>query len=88
MAGALAMMADWDLPGLWHDLPRLHTPLALLVGQQDRTVPPSQAQRVRLKLPATVLRHLDGLGHLAHEEAPQRVAEALLALDTAGRRAA
>lgn len=88
VAGALAMMADWDLPGLWHDLPALRTSLALLVGQQDRTVPPAQAQRVRLKLPATVLRHLDGLGHLAHEEAPQRVAEVLASLDTAGRRAA
>jgi len=79
VAGALAMMADWDLAGLWHDLPTLRAPLALLVGTHDRTVPPSQAQRVRLRLPAAVLHRLDGLGHLAHEEAPQRVADLLRA---------
>ncbi|MES2715707.1 MAG: alpha/beta fold hydrolase BchO [Pseudomonadota bacterium] len=86
VAGALAMMADWDLEALWHDLPGLQPPLALLVGGQDRTVPPSQAQRVRLKLPATRVQLLDGLGHLAHEEAPQRLADALLALGIAGAR--
>ena len=79
VAGALAMMADWDLPGLWRDLPALRTPLALLVGAQDGTVPPSQAQRVRLRLPATRVQVLAGLGHLAHEEAPQRLLQALLA---------
>jgi len=84
VAGALAMMADWDLRGLWHDLPGLQQPLALLVGGHDRTVPPSQARRVRLQLPATRLRELPGLGHLAHEESPQRVAEALSALGIAG----
>ncbi len=84
VAGALAMMADWDLDRLWHALPGLPLPLALLVGGQDGTVPPSQAQRVRLKLPATRVLQLDGLGHLAHEEAPQRVAEALATLGIAG----
>ncbi len=88
VAGALAMMADWDLDRLWADLPRLAVPLTLLVGAQDGTVPPSQAQRVRLKLPPTRVRLLDGLGHLAHEEAPQRVADLLatLGLDGLARR--
>jgi magnesium chelatase accessory protein len=54
------------------------------VGGQDGTVPPSQAQRVRLKLPATRVLVLDGLGHLAHEEAPQRVADALARWGLAG----
>lgn len=84
VAGALAMMANWDLDGLWRDLPRLAVPLALLVGTQDATVPPAQARRVRLQLPATVLRELPGLGHLAHEEAPQQVAAVLAALGAAG----
>jgi magnesium chelatase accessory protein len=84
VAGALAMMADWDLERLWADLPGLAVPLSLLVGGQDGTVPPAQAQRVRLRLPATRVRLLDGLGHLAHEEAPQRVAQALGALGLAG----
>ncbi len=84
VAGALAMMADWDLDQLWRDLPALAVPLNLLVGGQDGTVPPSQAQRVRLKLPATRVLVLDGLGHLAHEEAPQRVADALARWGVAG----
>jgi magnesium chelatase accessory protein len=70
VAGALAMMADWDLAGLWRDLPTLALAPDLLVATRDATVPPSQAQRVRLHLPATRVRELAGLGHLAHEEAP------------------
>lgn len=84
VAGALAMMADWDLDRLWQDLPRLAPPLALLVGGQDGTVPPAQAQRVQQRLPSARLLPLPGLGHLAHEEAPQRVADALAALGIAG----
>lgn len=81
VAGALAMMADWDLPGLWRDLPRLALPLGLVVGRNDGTVPPTQAQRTRLHLGDDSARvrvlALDGLGHLAHEESPPRVAQAL-----------
>jgi magnesium chelatase accessory protein len=84
VAAALAMMADWDLDSLWADLPSLAVPLTLLVGGQDSTVPPAQAQRVRLKLPSTRVQLLDGLGHLAHEEAPQRLADALAALGLVG----
>ena len=84
VAGALAMMADWDLHALWQQLPGLRVPLALLVGAQDGTVAPAQAQRVRLRLPATRVQLLPGLGHLAHEEAPQRVLQALVALAVPG----
>jgi magnesium chelatase accessory protein len=77
-AGALAMMANWDLPALEADLPALRVPLQLIVGEADRTVPPAQAQRVKLRVPAATIVRLGGLGHLAHEEAPQRVAGVLL----------
>lgn len=80
VAGALAMMADWDLAGLWRQLPQLATPLLLLAGSQDVTVPPSQAWRVRERLPAARVCVLPGLGHLAHEEAPAVVAAVLLPL--------
>ena len=79
VAGALAMMSDWDLPTLWSDLPGLAMPLHLLVGGQDGTVAPAQAQRVRQRLPGTGVTVLAGLGHLAHEEAPAPVADWLLA---------
>ena len=83
-AGALGMMANWDLHAFARDLPRLHTPLLLLVGSQDRTVPPAQAQDVLACLPPQArararLIELPGLGHLAHEEAPAQVASHILA---------
>ncbi len=76
-AGALGMMANWDLHAFARDLPRLAVPLLLLVGERDRTVPPEQAQRVLAQLsPAAQGRCivLPGLGHLAHEEQPALVA--------------
>lgn len=80
VAGALAMMAQWDLPALARDLPALRTPLHLLVGEADGTIPPADAARVQALLPGTALHRLPALGHLAHEEAPARVAALLLAL--------
>jgi len=75
VAGALTMMAGWDLRPLQRDLPRLRQPLALLVGTADRTIPPAEAERVRLLVPQARLVRLRGLGHLAHEERPQHVAQ-------------
>jgi magnesium chelatase accessory protein len=78
VAGALAMMAGWDLESLARDLPRLSTPLLLLVGRNDRTVPPAAARRVAALVPAAELLYLPGLGHLAHEEAPEAIAAVIL----------
>jgi magnesium chelatase accessory protein len=82
VAGALAMVARWDLQALAAELPSLRTPLHLLVGAQDGTVPPADAHRTQTLVPGATLSTLPGLGHLAHEEAPQRVAEAVLSLLT------
>ena len=84
-AGALGMMASWDLPQLARDMPQLTTPLCLVVGSNDCTIAPRQATHVLAMLPpATRLAMsapvtLDGLGHLAHEERPDLVAAAVLA---------
>lgn len=77
-AGALSMMAHWDLYTLARALPRLSVPLQLVVGERDLTVRPEQAERVCERLAAAARRpvvRLPGLGHLAHEEDPARVAE-------------
>ena len=76
-AGALGMMANWDLHSLVRDLPRLAVALGLLVGENDLTISPRQARRVMALLgPAArvTLTTLPGLGHLAHEEKPEVVA--------------
>lgn len=77
VAGALAMMARWNLHALAADLPALRTPLHLLVGEQDGTVPPADARRAQALVPAATLTTLAGLGHLAHEEDAPRVAAAM-----------
>ena len=49
-------------------------PLVLVVGGHDRTVPPSDARRIRAAVPGTRIIDLPALGHLAHEERPAEVA--------------
>ena len=80
VAGALAMMANWDLDPLWADVPRLAPPLWLLVGTQDATLPPAQATRVAAHVPGARVERLSGLGHLAHEEQPQQIVDRVLRL--------
>jgi magnesium chelatase accessory protein len=70
VGAALGMMANWDPGGLAADLPRLVPKLTLIVGANDRTIPPSQARQVHRLVPGSRLISLPGLGHLAHEERP------------------
>ena len=80
-AGALAMMAHWDLHAFWKRLPLLEAALTLIAGAQDLIVPPSVAERagasLRRQAPPPVTR-LPGLGHLAQEEQPDTLARLLL----------
>lgn len=73
VAGALSMMANWDLQALGTALPRLGPPLVLVYGDADAMVPPAVSQRVVAMVPAELVL-LPGLGHLAHEEAADEVA--------------
>lgn len=78
VAGALAMMANWDLYAFERELPNLRTPLALIVAENDRAVPPRQADWVRARVPAARIHHVAKLGHLAHEEDPPLLARQIL----------
>ena len=80
VAGALAMMAQWDLPALAAQLPKLRAPLHLVVGEGDATIPPVDAERVQARVAGCTVDRLPGLGHLAHEEDPQAVAALISAL--------
>jgi magnesium chelatase accessory protein len=81
-AAALAMMANWELEPLIRDLPRLKARLALVVGQNDQAVPPDDADVVAGQHPGTAVHRLPALGHLAHEEAPDKVAALIAAIVT------
>ena len=77
VAGALNMMANWNLRDFAAALPGLRTPLRLIAAGNDRTVPPAQAARVAAQVPGSRLVEWPGLGHLAHEERPALLVGAL-----------
>ncbi len=78
VAAALRMMANWDLRPLVRDLPKLQPDLLLVTASNDRAIPPDVAKRVRELLPRARLEPLAGYGHLAHEEAPEKIAEIIV----------
>lgn len=84
VAAALNMMANWDLNPLERDLPRLPCDLLLVVGDNDQTVPPRDAERVKRLVPKARIAHLPGLGHLAHEEQAATVARVIFSAADAG----
>ena len=78
VAGALGMMANWDLEALHRELPQLATHTILVVGSEDRAILPETGIAVGERLPDARVELMRGLGHLAHEEAPERVAELVI----------
>jgi magnesium chelatase accessory protein len=82
VAGALGMMANWNLRPIERELPGLPCPLLMIVGARDTTVPPEQAYRVQRNVPGAAVEMLAGLGHLAHEERPDQVAARIAAFAT------
>ena len=78
VAGALGMMAKWDLTDLRRDLPDLEPDVLLIVGQTDKAIPPQAASEVAAEIPGAVVETIPHAGHLAHEEEPERVCELIL----------
>lgn len=72
--GALGMMAHWNLQPLQAELPRLTGALTLVAAGNDRAVPPRVAEEAAALAPQAKLVRWPGLGHLAHEEAPEEAA--------------
>ncbi|MEM1236149.1 MAG: alpha/beta fold hydrolase BchO [Pseudomonadota bacterium] len=73
--GTLRMMAAWNLDPLLARLPRNQARTILITGANDTTVPPGVSDRAAERLPNAKVMHLPGLGHLAHEEEPDTVAD-------------
>ena len=82
--GVLDLMAAWNLGRFQQHLCELRCPVLMQIGQADQTVPPQQAQEALTWLPQAHIQTMAGLGHLAHEQAPQASVQAMLAwLDSA-----
>jgi magnesium chelatase accessory protein len=79
VASTLSMMASWDLDSLIRDLPLLQPRLLLVTGENDLTVAPGDAHLISRLVPSSRVLSLPGLGHLAHEEDPVRIANLIAA---------
>ena len=79
VAAALQMMANWDLHPLLRDLPRLKSDLLLVTATHDHAIPATVARRVHELVPHSKIETLQGLGHLAHEEQPHKIAAMIIA---------
>ncbi|NBB25628.1 alpha/beta fold hydrolase [Porphyrobacter sp. SLTP] len=77
--GALAMMANWDLPGLRLRMGEVRNPVLLIHGANDPAIPLDWAKDAHSWLANARLDVLPGLGHLAHEEAPEKAAALIAA---------
>jgi magnesium chelatase accessory protein len=78
IAGTIAMMAAWDLEPLKRALPGLKVPLLLLHGDGDTAIPLAKAREAAALARGARLEVLAGLGHLAHEEMPEPVADMIM----------
>jgi magnesium chelatase accessory protein len=56
----------------------LAVPVTLVTANRDRAVPPTVADEAKSRLPTARVFKLAGHGHLAHEEAPETVANIIL----------
>jgi len=75
LAGALKLMAHWKLRPLLNDMPELKPKLTLIVGDRDKATPVREAEQAARLAPRSEVFRLPGLGHLAHEESPERAAD-------------
>lgn len=74
----LNMMAQWKLEPLLARLGQNNARTFLIAGARDTAVPPATSQKAAAKMPFASCEILPGLGHLAHEEDPAKVAVLVL----------
>jgi magnesium chelatase accessory protein len=73
--GAIRMMANWQLEELKAGLPTLASPVLLAHAAGDTAIPALAVQQAAGLIPDARLVTLAGVGHLAHEERPEELAE-------------
>lgn len=77
---AIDMMAMWDLEPLKRQLPGLFVPIDLIACSEDSAVAPEEAWAVARLTPSAKVHYLRHLGHLAHEERPDILADLVLSI--------
>lgn len=66
-----------DLPGLERRLPGITAPTRIVIGSEDRVLPPGSAQALAGQIAGAELSVLEGAGHLLPMLAPGRLAEVI-----------
>ena len=74
VAGALGMMANWDLHGLQADLGASTVPTTFIVAQDDPMVPPTDSGKAATRIDGAEIAEFGAGGHLLHEVEPEAVA--------------
>ena len=77
--GALAMMANWDLPTLRTRMQEIANPILMVHSDRDAAIPLDWAKEAHGWLATSRLEVLEGFGHLAHEENPEAAARLIAA---------
>ena len=77
--GTLLMMAQWSLENFDRNLSSFGVPCDFMTGAKDRAVPPNTTDRAAARLPLARVTQIADLGHLMHEEDPDRIADLILA---------
>lgn len=75
VAAALGMMAAWDLRGMDDNLARIDAECLFVSGKRDKAVPPETADRAAGRCRNATVTHVEGYGHLLHEENPAYAAD-------------
>jgi magnesium chelatase accessory protein len=74
----LQMMAQWEIGELLGRLKHVETPCHFITGARDRAVPPETAKTAAESIPNCGTTSFAGLGHLAHEEAPEMLSRSMI----------
>jgi len=79
LSGALSLMAGWDVEGIEGRFAELGIPSLMIVGWDDRAVPPRESREVSEAVRDSEFMGLSGCGHLVHEERPAAIADLIMA---------
>lgn len=74
----LLMMAQWKLQPLLRALPNHVGPVRFIVGERDKSVPPTVSLTAARTMKDAKVINLPDLGHLAHEERPTEIADLIM----------
>ena len=76
----LMMMAQWSLDTLPETLAKIRSQVHFLIGAKDTAVPPDASRAAARQLANAQVTEFEDLGHVMHEEAPDRIAKSILSI--------